>query len=105
MLGKKSGSHNTMEKIKIAQDKTLKKKKRIRVGKREEKIQAAEWVGEELRDNIRKRSKLSRRWRMARKRKEPEQDVKRFEKEYKEQNTITAIMTGQKKGSWELFKI
>ena len=61
MLGQKSGFYNTMKKIKIAQDKTLKKKKRIGVGKRgEEKVQAAEWVDEELRDNIRKRSKLSR---------------------------------------------
>ena len=106
MLGNKTGFHHTMEKIKMAQDKTLKKKKRIRVGKRgEEKIQAAEWVDEELRDNIKKRSKFSRRWRLARKRKEPEEDIKRFEREYKEQKIITAIMTGQKKGNWELYKI
>ena len=79
MLGQKSGFNRTMEKIKIAQERTLKRKKRIRVGRRgEEKVQAAEWVDEELRDNIRKRSKLSRRWRLARKRKEPEEDVKRF---------------------------
>merc|ERR1711874_610223 len=81
MLGNKTGFYHTMEKIKIVQNKTLRKKKRIRVGRRgEEKIQAAEWIDEELRDNIRKRSKLSRRWRLARKRKETEEDVKRFEK-------------------------
>merc|ERR1711874_844073 len=85
MLGQKSGFYNTMEKIKIAQDKTLEKKKRIRVGKRgEEKVQAAEWVDEERKDNIRKRSRISRRSRLARKKREPEEGVKRYEKEYKE---------------------
>ena len=63
MLGNRTGFCHTMEKIKIAQNKTLKKKKRIRIGRKgEEKIQAAEWVDEELRDNIKKRSRLSRRW-------------------------------------------
>lgn len=62
MLGQRSSFNNTMENIKIAQDRTLKKMKRIRVGRRgDEKVQAAEWVDEELRDNIRKRSRLSRR--------------------------------------------
>ena len=48
MLGNKTGFYHTMEKIKMAQDKILKKKKRIRVGRKgEEKIQAAEWIDEE----------------------------------------------------------
>jgi len=46
-------------------------------------VQAAEGVDEEFRDKIRK-SRLSRRWRLARKKREPEEDVKRYEKEYRE---------------------
>ena len=57
-----------MKKIKISQDKVLKKSKIIKVGKRRNmRIAAAEWVDEELIDNIKIRGKLSRRWRIARK--------------------------------------
>ena len=61
MIGQRTGFNGTMNKIKIAQERTLKRKKRNRVGRRgEERIQAAEWVDEELRDSFKKRSKLSR---------------------------------------------
>ena len=84
----------------------MKRKKRIRVGRRGgEKIQAAEWVDEELRDSIKKRSKLSREWRIARKRGEPEEVIKECERKYREQKILTGQLTGEKKGSWEIYKI
>ena len=61
-----------MKKIKISQEKVLKKSKRIKVGEKGNmRIAAAEWVDEELIDNIKIRGKLSRRWRIARKKKKP----------------------------------
>ena len=62
MIGKKIGFNKIMKKIKISQERTLKVKKRIKIGRRGEiRILAAEWVDEELRDNIRRRERLSRR--------------------------------------------
>ena len=50
-----------MRKIKTSQNKVLKKKKRIRIGRRgNKKIIAAEWVDIELIENINLRSSLSR---------------------------------------------
>jgi len=61
MIGKRTGFNRIMNKIKASQEKALKVKKNIRIGRKgEEKIQAAEWVDEELRDNIRRRGRLSR---------------------------------------------
>ena len=57
-----------MKKIKTTIDVILRKKKRIKIGKRgKQTILAAEWVDQELTDNISLRSKLSRKWRLARK--------------------------------------
>ena len=81
ILGKRSGFNRIMTKIKATQEKELKVKKSIKVGRRgEEKIQAAEWVDEELRDNIRRRGRLSRRWRIARKRGESKEVLEVYEK-------------------------
>jgi len=57
-----------MRKINISQEKILKKSKRIQVGRKgDTRIAAAEWVDEELIENIKKRGRLSRRCRIARK--------------------------------------
>ena len=106
MIGKRTGFNRIMKKIKISQDKTLKVKKKIKIGRRGEiKILAAEWVDEELRDNIRRRGRLSRRWRIARKKGEPKEVLDIYEKEYKEQQNLSSRMTGIKKGNWEKQKI
>jgi len=106
MIGKKTGFNRIMGKIKTAQEKTLMVKKRIKTAKRGEiKILAAEWVDEELKENIRRRGRLSRRWRIARKKGEPQEPLERYESEYKEQQKITTKMKGEKKGNWERYKI
>ena len=94
-----------MEKIKTSQNRILKKSKRVRVGSRGNmKVAAAEWVDLELIDNIKERSKLSRRWRIARKEGKPQEILEVYEKEYKEQQVMTSIMSGNKKGEWEKKK-
>ena len=61
-----------MEKIKTSQNRNLKRSKRVRVGSRGNmKVAAAEWVDLKLIYNIKERSKLSRRWRIARNKKDP----------------------------------
>ena len=40
-----------------------------------------------------------------RKEEEPVEVIKEYEKEYREQKTVTAIMIGHKKGTWEKYKI
>ena len=85
-LGKRTSFDGFMKKIKTSQNKVLKKRKRIRIGRRgNKKITAAEWVDIELIENINLRSKLSRRWRIARKQGEPPEVLELYEKEYKEQ--------------------
>ena len=75
-----------MKKIKISQEKILKKSKRIKVGRKgDTRVAAAEWVDEELIENIKIRGKLSRRWRIARKKGEPQEVLNNYEKEYKQQ--------------------
>ena len=62
-----------MKKVKTTQDIVIKKRKIIKVGKRgKQNTIAAEWVDMKIIDNIKLRSKLSRRWRLTRKQKKPE---------------------------------
>ena len=71
-IGKSTSFEGFMKKVKTTQDIVLKKRKRIKVGKRgKQKVTAAEWVDMELIDNINIRSKLSRRWSLARKQRKP----------------------------------
>ena len=95
-----------MKKIKTTLDITLQEKKRIKIGKRRNQtVLAAEWVDTELTDNISLRSKLSRRWRIARKNKEPEETLRRYKEEYEKQQRKTSIMSCKKKGEWEVKKV
>ena len=96
-LGKRTSFDSFMKKIKTSQNKVLKKRKRIRIGRRgNKKITAAEWVDIELIENINLRSRLSRRWKIARKQGEPPEVLELYEKEYKEQKKRTSIMSGRK---------
>ena len=84
----------------------MKRKKRIKLGsKNKVKLLAAEWVDSELIENIKMRSKLSREWRHARKRKEPIIIIEQYKRRYLHQQRITSIMTGDKKSAWESKKI
>ena len=54
----------------------------MKIGRRgETQVAAAEWFDEELKDNIRKRGKLSRKWRIAKKKGEPQEIIERCETE------------------------
>ena len=105
-IGKKINFESFMKKIKNTQDVVLKKRKRIRIGRRgKQKVIAGEWIDIELIDNINLRSKLSRTWRVARKQGEQLKILKLYEEEYKEQQRKTSIMSGGKKVQWEIRKI
>ena len=81
-IGKCTSFRGFMEKIKSTQSIIL-KKKRIKIGKRgKQTILAAEWIDLELTDNISLRSRLSRKWRLARKNNEPEEILKACKEEY-----------------------
>ena len=98
MIGKKVSFNDFMRKIKISQERILKKSKKIKVGRKgDTRIAAAEWVDEEIIENIKKRGKLSRRWRIARKKGEPQETLDRYKREYKQQQVKTSIMSGNKK--------
>ena len=76
----------------------MKRKKRIKLrSKNNVKLLAAEWVDSELIENIKIRSKLSREWRHARKRKEPFKIIEQYKRRYLHQQRITSIMSGDKK--------
>ena len=59
----------------------------------------------ELIDNLKERSRLSRRWRIAIKEGKPQKILDLYEREYKDQQVKTSTMTGNKKGEWEKRKI
>ena len=63
------------------------------------------WVDIELIDNIKERSRLSRKWRIARKEGKPQELLTLYEREYKDQQVKILIMSGTKKGAWEKRKI
>merc|ERR1711874_623061 len=91
---------------KISLNSTMKRRKKIKLGnKKKVKLLAAEWVDNELIENIKLRSKLSREWRHARKRKEPIIIIEQYKRRYLHQKSITSIMTGDKKSAWESRKI
>merc|ERR1711913_165197 len=68
-------------------------------------ILAAEWVDAELISNIKLITNYSRKWKLARKNKESEEVIEGCKRRYLEQQKITSIMSGNKKGQWEENKI
>merc|ERR1711874_415970 len=82
------------------------KKKRIMIGKRgKHTMLAAEWVDSELIENINIRSRLSRNWRIARKKNESEEIQKACKEKYEKQQKKTAVLSGKKRGDWKKKKI
>ena len=95
-----------MSKIKSSVEYAMRRKQKKKLeGRRGTDMKAAPWVDNELLVNIRYRSQLSRAWRYARKRNEPEEVIERYKQEYLLQKSRTATMTGQKKSHWEEKKI
>ena len=73
-IGKNTSFRSFMGKMKSTLNTVLKKKKRIKLGKRgKHTMLAAEWIDSELIDNINIRSRLSRNWRISRKNNESEE--------------------------------
>ena len=86
-----------MKNLKDSQNKVLKKRKRIKIGSRGNKrVAAAEWVDVELTDNIKVKSKLRQNWRIARREGKPQEVLDLYEKEYKDQQIKTSVMSGKK---------
>ena len=105
-VGKKISFKGCMSKIKTSVEYAMRRRKRIKPGgKKILTLKAAPWVDEELIMNIKFRSKFSREWRYARKRKESEEMLEKYKQRYLKQKSRTAIMTGDKKSLWEDKKI
>ena len=95
-----------MNKIKSTLNTTMRKKNRVKLGsKGKETILAAEWMDQEIIDNINLRSKYSRQWRYARKNEESDEVIESCKRRYVEQQRKTSMMLGVKKSSWEEKKI
>ena len=105
-IGKNTSFNMFMKKLKISVNQTLKKRKKIRVGKKGNKIiRAAEWVDQELMDNIKLRMKLNRSWRFSRKNNFPAIVQEEFKQKYESQRKLTSALAGKKKSEWERRKI
>ena len=105
-IGKCTTFKKCMNKIKTTLNTTMRKKKRIKLGRKgTETVLAAEWMDQEIIDNINLRSKYSRQWRYARKNKLQEEVIDSCKRRYIEQQRYTSIMMGIKKSSWEESKI
>merc|ERR1711895_1927 len=95
-----------MDKVEIAQDRKLKKQKRIKIGRLEDKyIKSAAWMTEEIIISQKIRKILNAKWREARKANKSEEEIKNLEKDYKVRQRITSKMIGKTKGEWERKRI
>jgi len=105
-IGRKINFKKCMTKVSSSVNFAMKRKlKRRPGGKKKIELKAATWVDTELKENIKLRSKLSKAWRHARKRKEPKEVLDKYRDEYFLQKSRTAILTGDKKSEWEESKI
>ena len=67
-IGKKTGFRRCIDKMKYTLNHTMRKRKKIRTSKSNNKVLlAAVWMDEELRDNIKLRSSYSKQWNIAKK--------------------------------------
>ena len=97
-IGKKTSFKKCIDKIKYTLNYTMRKNKKIKTGKINNKlILAAVWIDEELRNNIKLRSSYSRQWNKAKKNKEQPDITEEYKKKYLKQKKITKIMCNNKK--------
>ena len=105
-IGKKHSFRRCMNKMKSSIDENLRRRKMVKLaGKSQVKLISAPWVDTELIENIKLRTYLNKEWRKARGRGEPEEVLKILKERYMKQRRVTALMTGDKKSSWESSKI
>ena len=96
-IGKSTSFNLFLRKLKITVNQTLKKRKKIKVGKKGNKIiRAVEWVDLELIENIKLRMKLNRNWRYSRKENQPAIIQEEFREKYEAQKRITSALAGKK---------
>ena len=95
-----------MDKIEIAQSRTLKRQRKVKIGRKEGKlVVAAAWVDHDVQSYLKDIRNKNKDWRQARNRKEPQDVLDELEKRYKDQQVKTSRFLGGKKGSWEKQKI
>ena len=103
-IGKSSNFNLFLRKLKTSVNHHLRKRKRIKIGKRGNKvIRAAEWVDLEIIESIRLRMRLNKVWRFARRNQTP-QIQEKCKLEYERQKKITATLIKRKKSQWEREK-
>merc|ERR1712179_758557 len=91
-IGKKISFKKCMNKMKYTLNYTMRKKKKIKTGKRGNNlILAAVWVDEELRNNIKLRSYYSRQWNKAKKNKNLPVIIEEYKKKYQKQKKIKTM--------------
>ena len=94
--------NNLLNKIEIAQDRTLKVQKKMGTGINEgERILAAEWVDDEVQAYLKERKTKNKMWWKARRDNKPQETLERLEEEYKTQQKETSNIMGMKIGAWE----
>ena len=85
--------------IMVAQEKHLKRSKKIQIGKKgKEDIVAAPWMDKKGIRLIKLRQVKSRTWRRARKKNAPQRELRLLKRKYEVQKRITSIYLGKKKG-------
>merc|ERR1712030_204859 len=103
---KNTNFNKIMDRVEIAQDRKLKKRKRIKIGRLEDKyIKSAAWMTEEIIISQKIRKIMSAKWREARKLNKSEEEIRNLEKDYKVRQIITSKMIGRTKGEWERRRI
>ena len=96
-IGKKTGFRRCIDKMKYTLNHTMRKRKKIRTSKSNNKVLlAAVWMDEELRDNIKLRSSYSKAWNIAKKNKDQPEKIEECKSRYIEQKKITKIMCNDK---------
>ena len=98
--------NNMMTKIEIAQEKHLKKTKKIKIGiKGKKPILSAVWMDKKGQILIKTRRIKNRAWRYARQKKAPGREIQILKRKYELQQRVTSLYLGKRKGEWENRKI
>ena len=99
-IGKKTSFKRCIDKIKYTVNHTMRKKKKIKTGKINNKlILAAVWMDEELRNSIKLRSFYSKQWNIAKKDKNLPGRTAEYKMKYLKQKKTTKIMCSNKKAN------
>ena len=104
-IGKSANFNLFLKKLKTSVNHHLRKRKRIKIGKKGNRIiRAAEWVDLEVIESIKLRMRLNKIWRFSRRNQTPQVQMA-FKEEYENQRKITTALICKKKSEWEKEKI